>query len=326
MKKFFLVAVFAMCVFTQILAYSDVYYIRKTIIQSVQACGPVTVDAAKIDSWGNIGPFQKYSVSSGTTWSQRVRIKSGCDCNDNNLQIVLNKHKERKHYPKGVKYGSTVYHYVEYETYYYSISTGSGSCGNSSSSSENTTNKVNGSYEDYNTNNNNSSSRMDDLADKWSQATAATKLIDIQQGYYPGGFSLSASVSKLWGENLELRWLVGSSNFGFDMVAQVGYDWIKPQDKGVAWNLGLGAYFGDRISEYYLWDVCLNGKLGQFNSREKKSLTAVFDLNTTHLIGPYHVIGLTAGAGIGVNGWNKMKFVWDVHGGIVIYFLQWNWL
>jgi len=326
-KRILLLAMFAMFGCMHIFAYSDVYYIRKTVIQSVQACGPVTVDAAKIDSWGNIGQFYKYSVSAGTQWNQRVRINTGYDCNGTCLRISLEKKTSREHHPNGIKYGSTIYHYVEYETYYYTISTGSGNCGSSNSSSDNTPYKESGNYGGDNTNgSNNSNGRMEEMADKMAKVTAETKRRDIQEGYYPGGFSLSASVSNLWGENLELRWLVGSSNFGFDIVAQVGHDWIKPENKGVAWNIGAGAYFGNRTSEYYLWDVCLNAKMGQCNSFEKKSITAVFDLSTTHLIGPYHIVGLTAGAGVGINSWNKTNFVWDVRGGIVFYFLQWNWL
>ena len=68
-------------------------------------------------------------------------------------------------------------------------------------------------------------------------------------------------------------------------------------------------------------------KIGKSNRPYNNALTAMLDLSTTHLIGPEHVIGLIAGAGIGLGGNGKSPdFVWDVRGGIVIYFLQWNWL
>lgn len=310
----------------QIYAYSDVYYIRKTIIQSVQACGPVTVDAAKIDSWGNIGQYSKYTVSSGTTWSQRIKIKGGYDCNGNNLRVLLDKKTERKHHPNGIKYGNTIYHYVEYETYYYTITTGSGSYGGASSGSttRSSSSAPSGSGS-YSSSSYSGDSRAAQLGSAMGQAAIelgrAERLYD---NYHAGGFSLAATVSAAWGENLDLRFRYGSSKLGGDITAMVGYDWIN--GNGLAWNVGIGMYFGGRPNNIYLWDVGIDAKLGHCANPNPKSFTAMIDLNTTHLIGPKHIIGLTAGVGIGLDGVKKANFVWDVRGGIVIYFLQWDWL
>ena len=111
----------------------------------------------------------------------------------------------------------------------------------------------------------------------------------------------------------------------------IGYDWIKNKDPyenyKLNWSAGIGMYFGGRPSDIYLWDVDFGVKLGKSSQPYNNAWTAVLDLSTTHLIGPEHVIGLIAGAGIGLGGNGKNpSFVWDVRGGIVIYFLQWNWL
>lgn len=144
--------------------------------------------------------------------------------------------------------------------------------------------------------------------------------------YHAGGFSLAATLSPTWGENLELRFRYGSSRLGGDVTGMVGYDWIKKEEGDkLTWSVGLGMYFGGRPSYLYLWDVDLGVKFGKSNKPYNYAWTAMVDLSTTHLIGPEHVIGLIAGAGIGIGG-DKPKFVWDVRGGIVIYFLQWNWL
>ena len=331
-KRILFASVMMLFGFAQLFAFSDVYYIRKTIIQSVQACGPVTVDAAKIDSWGNIGEYSKYTVSSGTTWSQRMKIKGGYDCNGTNLRILLDKKTERKHHPNGVKYGNTVYHYVEYETYYYTISTGSGSYSgapsNSSNRAENSTPSSSGSYSSGGS----GESRGAQLGSAWAGAAQATKIYDYRDNYRAGGFSLAATISPLWGENLELRFRYGSSRFGGDITGMIGYDWIN--NKKIAgvkykpnWSAGIGMYFGGRPSYIYLWDVDLGVKFGKSSKPVNNSWTAIIDLSTTHLIGPEHVIGLIAGAGVGLAGNGKNPgFAWDVRGGIVIYFLQWNWL
>lgn len=304
----------------ELFAYSDVYYIRKTIIKSVQACGPVTVDAAKIDGWGNIGSYKKYSVSSGTTWNQRIKIKGGYDCNGTNLKIYLSKEKNRKHYPSGVRYGNSVYHYVEYETYYYSISTGSGSYGGSSSNTENYhEGSRTSSYDNISSNTSSA-----ELGKTWANAATATSSLDYSRGYKPGGFSLAAGISYAWGENLEMRFRYGSSSFGGDVTALIGHDWIKPVD-GINWNVGIGMYFGGRPKSTYLWDIDLGVKMGKSSYLSSRQMTMMMELNTTHLFGPEHVIGVMGGVGLGLAGNNKPDFAWDVRCGIVIYFMQWNW-
>ena len=160
---------------------------------------------------------------------------------------------------------------------------------------------------------------------------AAISMRDMERyyyDYYAGGFSLAATISPTWGENLELRLRYGSSNIGGDVTGMVGYDWINGQqgDK-LTWNVGIGVYFGGRPSYLYLWDADLAVKFGKSNKPYNNAWTCMLDLSTTHLIGPLHIIGLTAGAGIGLGGNGKSPdFVWDARGGIVIYFLQWDWL
>lgn len=210
-----------------------------------------------------------------------------------------------------------------YVHHYYSI-TGVYSSSNSSSSSSSSTSSSYSSYSD--------DSRASQLGSAWAGAAQATKIYDYNDNYRAGGFSLAATVSALWGENLELRLRYGSSRFGGDITGMIGYDWIK--NKKIAgikykpnWSAGIGMYFGGRPSYMYLWDVDLGVKFGKSSKPVNNSWTAVIDLSTTHLIGPEHVIGLIAGAGIGLAGNGKHPgFAWDVRGGIVIYFLQWNWL
>ena len=205
--------------------------------------------------------------------------------------------------------GNYVHHYYEITGVYSSSSSSSSSSSRSSSSSS--------SYS--------SSSRAAELGANWARAASATKVYDYYDNYYAGGFSLAASVSAAWGENLELRFRYGSSSFGGDITGMVGYDWINGQyGDQITWNVGIGAYFGGRPSELYLWDVDFGIKFGKSNIPYNYSWTMLADLSTTHLIGPQHVIGLIAGAGIGLAG-DRPKFAWDVRGGIVIYFLQWNW-
>ena len=207
--------------------------------------------------------------------------------------------------------GNYVHHYYEITSVYSSSSTSSGNNSSSSSSS---------SYND--------NSRAAELGSAWAGAARATKTYDYYDNYWAGGFSLAATLSATWGENLELRFRYGSSSFGGDVTGMVGYDWINGQygDK-LTWNVGLGAYFGGRPSYIYLWDVDFGVKFGKSNKPYNNAWTAMVDLSTTHLLGPEHVIGLVAGAGIGLGGNdNHPKFAWDVRGGIVIYFLQWNWL
>lgn len=211
--------------------------------------------------------------------------------------------------------GNYVHHYYQITGVY---SSSSSSSSNSSSSSS--------SYSSSS-----SSSSASQLGSAWAGAARATKAIDYYDNYTAGGFSLAATVSPLWGENLELRLRYGSSRFGGDVTGMVGYDWIKNKDPyesyKLNWSVGLGMYFGGRPSDIYLWDVDFGVKFGKSSQPYNNAWTGVVDLSTTHLIGPEHVIGLIAGAGIGLGGNGKKPgFVWDVRGGIVIYFLQWNWL
>jgi len=211
--------------------------------------------------------------------------------------------------------GSYVHHYFNI--------TGVYSSSNSSSSSSSTSS----SYSSYS-----DDSRGAQLGSAWAGAAQATKIYDYRDNYRAGGFSLAATISPLWGENLELRFRYGSSRFGGDITGMIGYDWIN--NKKIAgvkykpnWSAGIGMYFGGRPSNIYLWDVDLGVKFGKSSKPVNNSWTAIIDLSTTHLIGPEHVIGLIAGAGIGLAGNGKNPgFAWDVRGGIVIYFLQWNWL
>lgn len=171
----------------------------------------------------------------------------------------------------------------------------------------------------------NSDSRASQLGAQLGSAAMQMQAMErVYNNYHAGGFSLAATMSAAWGENLDLRFRYGSSSLGGDITVMLGHDWLKKID-GILWNVGIGMYFGGRPSDIYLWDIDLGVKLGHCNNPNKKSFTAMIDLSTTHLIGPQHIIGLTAGAGIGLDGEKKADFVWDVRGGIVIYFLQWNW-
>lgn len=146
----------------------------------------------------------------------------------------------------------------------------------------------------------------------------------IYDYYHAGGFQLAPTISSIWGENLELRFRYGSSRFGGDVNGMIGHDWIK-NINGILWNIGLGFYIGGRPSYLYLWDVDFGFRVGHCNNPDKSSMTITFDISTTHFIGPQHIIGLTAGMGIGGDGVKNPHFVFDVRGGIAIYFLQWNW-
>lgn len=206
--------------------------------------------------------------------------------------------------------GSYVHHYFNITGVYSSSSSSSSSSSYSGSSSSSS-----------------ASSAGERLGEKWGEAARATSVYDAYNDYIAGGFSLAANVSAAWGEHLELRLRYGSSMFGGDLTGAIGYDWINGQtgDK-LCWNVGIGAYFGGRPSYLYLWDVDFGVKFGKATKPYNNSWALMVDLNTTHMIGPEHVIGLTAGAGVGLGGSGMKKFVWDVRGGIVIYFLQWNWL
>lgn len=324
-KKLMLACAIVFFAVSEVFAYSEVYYVRKTVIQSVQACGPVTVNVAKIDSWGNIGQYAKYTVSSGTTWNQRMKISGGYDCHGTNIRVYLDKKTNREHFPNGVKYGNTVYYYVEYETYYYSLATGSGSYGggnSGSSSSVASSAPARSSYSSSSSSDNTAS----ELGAAMGHAAMETQRAErIYENYHAGGFSLAPTVSAAWGENLDLRFRYGSSRLGGDVTCMIGHDWIR-NIPGILWNIGLGFYFGGRPSNLYLWDIDLGVKLGHCNNPDPKSFTAMIDLSTTHLFGPKHVIGLTAGVGIGLDGVKKAHFVWDARAGIVVYFLQWDWL
>ena len=151
------------------------------------------------------------------------------------------------------------------------------------------------------------------------QAATANADRPSYTGYRPGGFSLSASVSAAWGENLELRFRYGGIGMGGDLTVMVGYDWIRGD--GVLWNIGAGFVYGDELDYQYLWDVGVGFKFGRsYNA----GLSFMLDANTTHLVGPKHVFGFTAGVGIGYG--SGKGFIWDARAGIVIYFLQWDWL
>lgn len=206
--------------------------------------------------------------------------------------------------------GSYVHHYYNITGVYSSSTSSSSSSYNSGSS--------------YNSN-----SRASELGSQMGKAAMQMQAMErVYEDYHAGGFSLAATVSPTWGENLEMRFRYGSSRLGGDVTGMVGYDWIKGQEGDkVTWSVGIGMYFGGRPSYLYLWDVDFGVKIGKSNKPYNNAWTAMLDLSTTHLIGPEHVIGLIAGAGIGLGGNGKSPdFVWDVRGGIVIYFLQWNWL
>jgi len=227
------------------------------------------------------------------------------DANGNNC---IYKHTSDYHSGNG---GSYTHHYYSITGIYSSSGSSSGGSVSSGTSS--------------------GDSRAAELGTAWANAATATKIYDYYDNYRAGGFSLAASVSPLWGENLELRFRYGSSRFGGDVTGMIGYDWINNKNPyetyKLNWSAGIGMYFGGRPNEIYLWDVDLGVKFGKSSKPYNNSWTAVVDLSTTHLIGPEHVIGLIGGAGIGMGGNGKSpNFVWDVRGGIVIYFLQWNWL
>lgn len=204
-----------------------------------------------------------------------------------------------------------------YVHHYYTIT------GVYSSSSSSSSNKSSGSssYSD--------NSRAAEFGRAMGHAAMQMQAMEqLYEDYHAGGFSLAATISPTWGQNLELRFRYGSSRLGGDVTGMIGYDWINGQEGDkVTWSAGIGMYFGGRPSYLYLWDVDLGVKLGKSNKPYNNAWTAMIDLSTTHLIGPEHVIGLIAGAGVGLGGNGKHPdFVWDVRGGIVIYFLQWNWL
>ena len=308
-------------------AYSDTYYSYKTVIQSMSVCGPVTATIRKVDSFGNIGSAGRYSFSSGSSWGQRVKINEASDCNGNSCNVELHKVTNTKSYPNGIKMngGSTVYHRVVEETWYYTITRGSGTYRESSSNTSSGSSSYGGSS--YSSN-----SRAAQLGSQMGAAAMQMQAMErLYDDYHAGGFSLAATVSPTWGENLELRFRYGSSRFGGDVTGMIGYDWINNKNIGetykLNWSAGIGMYFGGRPSYLYLWDVDLGVKFGKSSKPYNNAWTAMIDLSTTHLVGPEHVIGLIAGAGIGLGGNGKRPdFVWDVRGGIVIYFLQWNWL
>lgn len=201
--------------------------------------------------------------------------------------------------------GNYVHHYYNITGVYSSSSSSSGSSSSSSYSG---------------------SSSASELGSNMGRAAMQMQAMErYYEDYHAGGFSLAATVSPTWGENLELRFRYGSSRLGGDVTGMVGYDWIHRQEGDkLTWSVGLGMYFGGRPSYLYLWDVDFGVKFGKSNKPYNDAWTAILDLSTTHLFGPEHVIGLVAGAGIGLGG-SKPRFVWDVRGGIVIYFLQWNW-
>lgn len=334
-KKLFLTCAMLLLAISQLqaqggisLTYDEKYrVIYKTIIQSVQACGPVTVEAAKIDNSGNVGKYYLYTVSSGTVWDKPLKIKGGYDCNGTNLRVEGQKKREEKHYPNGININGSIYHEVIYVTYYYTLYTGSGSHKHSSSSNQSSGGQSSSNSPSRSSGNSQSSggnfssdNRAAELGKAWADAATATKALDYAAGYRPGGFSLSANIGYAWGENVELRLRYGSTMFGGDISAMVGGDGIY--GTGFLWNVGIGMYFGGRPSELYLWDVGLDVKLG----RSVFQQTGMIDLNTTHLIGPKHIMGLTAGTGIGIAGPKANQFAWDVRFGFVVYFLQWNWL
>lgn len=305
------------------------HIIGNTIIQTVQACGPVTIEAAEIDVTGNPGRYKNYTVASGTTWNKLYKIRGGYDCKGTNLKVSLRKEREEKRYPNGIKHNGQTLYFVIYVTYYYTLSTGSGSHNSSSSSnnsySSNKSTPARSSSSSSSYTSNNDYSKAAELGSAWARASSATKVYDYYDNYRAGGFSLAATVSAAWGENIECRFRYGSSMFGGDITGMVGYDWINGHEGDeLTWNVGMGMYFGGRPTDIYLWDVDFGLKFGKSNIPFNNAWTMMIDLNTTHLIGPEHVIGLIAGAGIGLGGHNP-DFAWDVRGGIVIYFLQWNW-
>ena len=267
MQKRFLTSLFiVVCSFVQVYGYSDVYYIRKTVIESVNACGPVTVNASVIiatstSGSGTYGPQKEYYVSAGTTWDEAVEIRSGYDCNGNSVSIHKEVVTKEEQYPNGVRFNgeSSVYHYVKYITFYYTIGQGGGySSSNSSSSSGSSSSNGNltSSVERAGyTIGHAIGSGIAGVGKTLIKAGNSSAEKERKYGYHPGGFSLSASVSAAWGENLELRWRYGSSTIGGDVTCMVGYDWIRKD--GILWNIGAGFSMGDRISEDYLFDVTI---------------------------------------------------------------------
>lgn len=208
----------------------------------------------------------------------------------------------------------------------------SGSDGNYIHHYYNITGVYTSSNSSYNSNSSNdsyysSNSRASELGSMMGRSAMQMQAMEqAYENYHAGGFSLAATVSPTWGENLELRLRYGSSRLGGDVTGMIGYDWINGHEGDkVTWSAGIGMYFGGRPSYLYLWDVDLAVKFGKSNKPYNNSWTAIIDLSTTHLIGPEHIIGLIAGAGVGLGG-NDFGFVWDVRGGIVVYFLQWDWL
>lgn len=203
--------------------------------------------------------------------------------------------------------GSYVHHYYKITGVY-----------SSSSSSNNSSYSGGSSY----SNNSNASEIGAQLGNAMAQMGAMEQ---VYEHYHAGGFQLASTISNLWGENLELRFRYGSSRIGGDVNVMIGHDWLNQID-GILWNIGLGLYFGGRPNNLYLWDVDLGLKVGHGNNPNKETATLVLDVSTTHFIGPKHIIGLTAGVAIGGDGIGIPRFVWDVRGGFVIYFLQWDWI
>lgn len=322
MKKFVTYLVFIV-IGTALYAAPTTYEKSRTIILKINACGPIKVTAQKIQNsnvGGSIGPAYVYSVNEGDGWDLRVRINSATDCNGNSCSVHCEKQTQRKQYPNGIRINNYVYYTVIEETWVYTINSGGRSntetsttnSGGSSSYGQN-------SYTDY--------SRAAEFGRTMGQLSMQSHYIEKSyNNYNAGGFSLSANISAWWGENMELRFRYGSSYLGGDVTGMVGYDFIH-RDYGdkVCWNVGLGMYFGGRPSDIYLWDVGLGVKFGQSNIPYPKSVTMMIDVNTTHMIGPLHIVGLTAGAGIGLAGNKDPGFAFDLRAGIVVYFLQWDW-
>jgi hypothetical protein len=326
-KQRFSLLVFLLLCTSSVFAVSNIYETARTVIGSVSACGPVTVYAQKIQHsslGGSIGPEYSYSVSTGDGWNLRVRINSARDCNGNSCSVHCDKHTKTTEYPHGVKINNSIYYKVIEHTWTYTIRSGGSSVTSSTSSSSGN----GGSNGSYGGGSSSTSSRASELGAAMGHAAMAIQAQErLYEHYHAGGFSLSATVSAAWGENLEMRFRYGSSRLGGDVTGMVGYDWIngKPGDR-VTWNVGLGMYFGGRPSYLYLWDVGFGVKFGKSNIPYNDAFTVMIDSSTTHLIGPQHVVGLTAGAGIGLGGNGKSPdFAWDVRAGIVVYFLQWNW-
>ena len=300
------------------------YERSQTIISTIDACGPIHIKAQKIQNstaGGRIGIEQTYSVTEGVSWDLRVRINSATDCHGNACSVHCDKQSQTKKYPNGIKINNYVYYTVIEQTWIYTIKSGGSSNTTSSNSSSG------GSSSSYGQSGYSSNSNAANWGSAMGQLSMQSHYAERSyNNYNAGGFSLSGNISSLWGENLELRFRYGSSYMGGDVTGMVGYDFIHPEYGGkVTWNIGLGMYFGGRPSDLYLWDVGCGVKFGQSNTPYRKSATMMLDLNTTHMIGPLHIVGLTAGAGIGLAGNKHPVFAWDLRAGIVVYFLQWNW-